>query len=103
MPVLSEPRTEIFEQSAADAAGKLTRANGYALDFMMGAQKMVLEEMVFAANEMLERAQTETHLFSEFVANENGRIAFGQGSEDDVHGMRPAPDRLCPSRQRTAF
>jgi len=72
MPELSEPRTEIFEQSAADAAAKLTKANRHALDFMMSAQKIVLEEMVFAANEMLERAQTETHLFSEFVSKMAG-------------------------------
>ena len=42
------------------------------MDFMMGAQKAVLEEMVFAANEMLERAQTETHLLSEFVSKMAG-------------------------------
>ncbi len=72
MPELSEPRTEIFEQSAADTTAKLTRANRHALDFLMGAQKAVLEEMVFAANEMLERTQTETHLFSEFVSKMAG-------------------------------
>jgi hypothetical protein len=69
---LSEPRAEIFEQSAADAAAKLTKANKHALDFMMGTQKVMLEEMVFAGNEMLERARTETHLFSEFVSKMAG-------------------------------
>jgi hypothetical protein len=69
---LSGPGAEIFGQSAADATAKLTKANKHALDFMMGAQKVVLEEMVFAANEMLERAQTETHLFSEFVSKMAG-------------------------------
>ncbi|SHH66432.1 hypothetical protein [Bradyrhizobium erythrophlei] len=72
MPEPSEPRAEIFEQSVADAAARLTKANRHALDFLMGAQKVVLEEMVFAANEMLERAQTETHLFSEFVSKMAG-------------------------------
>src|SRR5258708_18645224 len=72
MTELSEPRAEISEQAAAEAAAKLTKANRRALDFMMGAQKVVLEEMVFAANEMLERAQTETHLFSEFVSKMAG-------------------------------
>jgi len=32
------------------------------------------------------------------VRLEDGRIAFGQGSEDDVRGVQPAPDRLRPSR-----
>ena len=72
MVELSEARAEIFERSAADATAKLTRANKQALDFMMGAQKVMLEEMVFAGKEILERAQTETHLFSEFVSKMAG-------------------------------
>jgi hypothetical protein len=72
MTELSEPRTEIFEQSAADVAAQLTKANKRALHFVTGAQKVLLEEMVFAGNEMLERAQTETHLFSEFVSKMAG-------------------------------
>ncbi len=39
MTALPEPRAEIFEQSAAEAATKLTKANKNALDFMCGAQK----------------------------------------------------------------
>ena len=39
---------------------------------MMGAQKAMLEEMVFAGNEMLDRTRTETHLFSEFVSKMAG-------------------------------
>ena len=35
---------------------------------MFGAQKMMLEELVFFSDEMLERTRTETHLFTEFVA-----------------------------------
>ena len=69
---LSEHRAEIFEQSAADASAKLTKANKHALDFMMGAQKVMLEEMVFVGNEIVERARTETHLFSEFVSKMAG-------------------------------
>ena len=34
---------------------------------MLGAQRMMFEEMVFFGGEMLERTRTETHLFSEFV------------------------------------
>jgi len=68
----SERRAGIFEQSAADATEKLSRTNKRALDFVMGAQKLMLEETVFAANEMLERAQTETHLFSEFISKMAG-------------------------------
>ncbi len=72
MTELSQPRAEIFEQSAADAAAKLTKANKNALDFMFGAQKALLEEMVFAGNEILDRARSETHLLSEFIAKMAG-------------------------------
>ena len=72
MMELSEARTEIFEQSAADAKMKLTKANKHALNFMFGAQKVILEEMVFAGNELLERSRTEMHLLSEFVSKMAG-------------------------------
>lgn len=72
MVELSEPRAVISGQPAADAATQLTRANKHALDFMFGAQKVILEEMVFAGNEMLDRARTETHLLSEFVSKMAG-------------------------------
>ena len=36
MMELSVPRAEILEQSAADAATQLTKANKHALDFMSG-------------------------------------------------------------------
>jgi len=72
MVELSESRAEIFEQSAAEATSKMTKVNKHALDFMMGAQKVMLEEMVFASNEILDRARTETHLFSEFVSKMAG-------------------------------
>jgi hypothetical protein len=72
MTELSAARAEIFEQSAADATTQLTKANKHALDFMFGAHNVILEEMVFAGNEILDRARTETHLFSEFVSKMAG-------------------------------
>jgi hypothetical protein len=56
------------EQSATDTTARFTKA----LDFMIGAQKIMLEEIVFTSNEMLDRARTETHLFSEFVSKMAG-------------------------------
>jgi len=68
MAQLSQPDVAIFEQSSAEATTRISKANKHALDFMVGAQKVMLEEMVFAGNELLERARTETHLFSEFIS-----------------------------------
>ena len=73
MTELSERSAAIVEQSAADTATtRTTKANRNVLDFMLGAQKAILEEIVFAGNEMLDRAQTETHLFNEFVSKMAG-------------------------------
>jgi hypothetical protein len=72
MPELSELVTPVIEPLAADAAARFSKANKNAMEFMMGAQKLLLEEMVFAGNEMLERTRTETHLLSEFVSKMAG-------------------------------
>ena len=58
--------------AAARAEAEATKLNQSALEFMLGAQKILFEEMVFFGDEMLERARTETHLFSEFVAKMAG-------------------------------
>src|SRR5258708_23284038 len=72
MTALPEPATAIVEQSAADTATRITKAHMQALDFMFGAQKMILEEIVYAGNEMLDRARIETRLLSEFVSKVAG-------------------------------
>jgi hypothetical protein len=63
-----EPGAAIVEQSAADSVARWTKANRNALEFMFDAQKAMLEEIVFASNEMLDRVRTETHLFAEFTS-----------------------------------
>jgi hypothetical protein len=72
MPLLSEQDAAMVEQSTAEAATRLTAASKHALDFMMGARKLLLEEMVFAGNELLERSRSEMHLLSEFVSKMAG-------------------------------
>lgn len=57
---------------AANAEAEATRLNQSTLEFMLGAQKILFEEMVFFVDEALERTRTETHLFSEFVAKMAG-------------------------------
>ena len=69
---------ELFEAGAAipepvvQAGGPMAEANHRAADFMFDAQKLMLEEFVFAGNEMLDRTKTELHLFSEFVSRMAG-------------------------------
>ena len=63
-----EPGAAIAEQSVANAASQLAKANRRALDLMFGVQKAVLEEVIFAGNEVFDRTRTEMGLFSEFVS-----------------------------------
>src|SRR5438067_1448724 len=61
--------TKVAEQEQpAERAARPVDANGQTLHFMIGAQRMLLEEMVFAAYAMFDRVRTETHLWSEFAA-----------------------------------
>ena len=54
------------------AEAEATRLNQGALEFALGAQKMMFEELVFLGDQMLERTRTEMHLFTEFVAKMAG-------------------------------
>jgi hypothetical protein len=72
MSELSERAASGSCPTIANAEAEATKLNQGALQFMLGAQKMMLEEMVFLGDEMLERTQTEMHLFTEFVAKMAG-------------------------------
>jgi len=72
---MSEPfeaGTARVEQTIAEAETGIDEANKRAATFAYGAQKLMLEELVFATNEMFERVRTETHLFSEFASKMAG-------------------------------
>ena len=71
MAEFSETDTAI-EQSTAAAQTGFGMANKSLANFIFGGQKLMLEELVFASNEMMERAQIETHIFSEFASKMAG-------------------------------
>ena len=110
MPELSMPDTSAspaIEPMAADAAARLTRANKNVLEFMFGAQKMMLEEVVFASNEILDRARTETHLLSEFVSKIAGshsvkdlRAMFQECGQHQIDFVRRDSERLFKHGER---
>ena len=72
MSELSERATSGSFPAVANAEAEATKLNQSALEFMLGAQKMMFEELVFFGDEMLERTRTETHLFTEFVSKMAG-------------------------------
>jgi hypothetical protein len=68
MSELSERAASGSFPAIPNAEAEATRLNQGALEFMLGAQKMMFEELVFLGDQMLERTRTEMHLFTEFVA-----------------------------------
>jgi len=107
MTELSEQSAALVEQSVADTATRLTKANKNALDFLMGAQKAMLEEIVFAGNEMLERTRTETHLLSEFVSKMAGshsvrdlKTMYEECGRHQIDFIRRDNDRLFRHGER---
>jgi hypothetical protein len=107
MPELSNADAAAVKQTVADAETQMTNANKLAAGFMFGAQKLVLEEMVFAGNEMLDRAQTEMHLFSEFVSKMAGahsvrdiRTMYEECSKHQIEFVRRDCNRLFRHGER---
>ena len=72
MAELSQRAASGSYQPAENAEAEATRLNQSALEFMLGAQKMMLEELVLLGEEMMERTRTEMHLFTEFVTKMAG-------------------------------
>ena len=58
----------VEREQPADRAPPLADADKQSLHFLFGTQQMMLEEMAFAADAMLDRVRTETHLWGEFAA-----------------------------------
>ncbi len=107
MTKLSEQSAALVEQSVTDTATRLTKANKNALDFLMGAQKVMLEELVFTGNEMLERTRTETHLLSEFVSKMAGshsvkdlKTMYEECGQHQIDFLRRDSERLFKHGER---
>jgi hypothetical protein len=102
-----EPGAAIIEDSAATAVTRLTKANKCALDFIFGAQKAMLEEMIFASNEILDRVRTETHLLSEFASKMSGshsvkdlKTMYEECGQHQIDFVRRDSERLFKHGER---
>jgi hypothetical protein len=95
------------EQAATEAQTRMAKANERASSFLFGAQKLMFEEFVFAGNELVERAQTEMHLFSELVSKMAGahsvsdiRTMWEECSKHQVDFIRRDCDRVFKHGER---
>lgn len=106
-PELSEAAAAIPVPATMLAETKMAKANQRAANFMFGAQKMMLEELVFAGNGMRDRTQTEMHLFSEFASKMAGahsvrdiRAMYVECSKHQIEFIRLDCDRLFKHGER---
>ena len=95
------------EQVTTEAQTRMAKANEQASSFLFGAQKLMFEEFVFAGNELVERAQTEMHLFSELVSKMAGahsvsdiRTMWEECSKHQVDFIRRDCDRVFKHGER---
>jgi hypothetical protein len=107
--------TDVDEQSSAsdgplatDAASQLSKVNKYAASFWTGARSVLLDEMIFAANEYLERAVAETRLFNELVSKlaeahsvKDLGIAYQECTKHQLDFIRRDTERVLKHSERT--
>jgi hypothetical protein len=51
-----------------DVGELVSEASKRTMNFLFGAQRLLIEEIAFVRNEMLDRMHTDTHLFNEFLS-----------------------------------
>ncbi len=107
MPEPSETVAATREQAATVVETQMANANQRAANFVFGAQKLMLEECVFVSNELVERAQTEMHLLSEFISKMAGahsvrdvRAMYEECGKHQIEFVRRDCDRLARNGER---
>lgn len=92
---------------ATQTKGQLADANRLAANFMFGARNLILEELQFASNGMLERTQTEMHLFSELISKmasahsvRDIRAMYEECGKHQIEFFRRDCDRLFKHGER---
>lgn len=93
--------------AAANGEAEASKLNQRSLEFMLGAQKILFAEMVFLGDEFMERARTETHLFSEFVTKMAGahsvkdiRTMYQECGQHQLDFIRRDTERLFRQGER---
>jgi hypothetical protein len=107
MTKLSTVRSDAIGQPVADAGEKLAKINRRTADALFGVQRLVLDEMLFVCSDLLERATTEAHLFTEFVSKmaeahsvNNVQTLWRECGRHQIDFMRRESERLIKHGER---
>ena len=106
-PDLSEAVAAIPVPTTVQAESQVAKAKQRAANFMFGAQKLMLWELVFVGNEIMDRTQTEMHLFSEFASKLAGahsvrdiRAMYEECGKHQIEFIRRDCDRIFKHGER---
>jgi hypothetical protein len=107
MTLMSARAAFSSHQPVENAQAEAVELNRSALEFMLGAQAIAFEELLFFGDEMLERTRTEMHLFNEFVMKMAGahsvkdvRMMCLECGEHQLDFFRRDTERLFRHSQR---
>jgi hypothetical protein len=107
MAELSETQAAVVEPPVVEATGPVGQASRRMLDFLYGAQRVALEETVFATQEWIDRARTETHLLAEFTSKmagahsvNNVKTMFEECGQHQIDFIRRDCDRIFTHSRR---
>ena len=107
MTELAESSAVNGQQALAEEEARLAAASRDGLQFIFGAQKLIASEIAFAADEMIERATTETHLLAEFISKLAGshsvkdlRTMYTECAQHQLDFIRRDYDRLFKHGER---
>jgi hypothetical protein len=109
MTEIVQPSSANGQQPATETEARLAAAPSDGLQFMFGAQKLVAGEIAFAADLMVERAKTETHLLSELVSKLAGSHSvkdlanmYAECTQHQLDFVRRDFERLVKHGERVA-
>jgi hypothetical protein len=107
MGELSQLRAGTIEQPVSGAEN-LAKANDRTMDVLFGVQRLALDELIFAGTDMLERANAEVHLLSQFVSKMaeahsvlNIRALCEECSKHQIDFIRRDAERIFKHGERT--
>jgi hypothetical protein len=107
MTELLDVRAKSAEQPAVGVTAKAFQADLRTMTILFGAQRLLLDEMVFVSNEILDRARTEGHLFTEFASKvaqahsvNNIKAMWEECGQHQIDVIRRDSDRLFKHGQR---
>jgi hypothetical protein len=107
VPELSESDATFAEQAVGDAATPMTRSGQRVLDFIVGTQRTMFEEMMVSGGEAADRMRTEMQLLSELASKlaethsvNNIQAMWQECSRHQIDFLRREAERLFRHGER---